>query len=158
MTRDEFVVAQHDGMRDALSNLIDQCSRRFLKAAHLVNLRGPIIEGIDKAKYGGNIDLTPLLPAWEVICERYRQERLEFQGQLFQDHASYVLERWSQFLYWELLPALLEDDEFVRNVLRVSMLLPCHSTEGAAAAICHQLSELHLPYGTPAWDSPEKEG
>ncbi|HEV3276301.1 MAG TPA: hypothetical protein VG860_05750 [Terriglobia bacterium] len=157
MTPEEFAVVQRDDMRYALSNLIHDCLRRFLKAAQLVSLRGPVIDAIDKARFESRIDLTPLLPAWGLICQRYRQERFDAQGKLFEDQSRHALERWSHYLHWELFPSLVREDEFVRNVLRVSLLLPCRSTMDAASALCHQIAEMNLPYGTPMWDEADIE-
>jgi hypothetical protein len=157
MTREEFAVIQRDGMSNALTGLIRDCLRRFLKAARLVSLKGPVVEGLENASRSGSIDLTPLLPAWHLICKRYREERFDAQAKLFQDQSTEALEGWGQFIQWELFPSLLREDEFVRNVLRVSLLLPCDSTAEAASAILHHVREMNLPYGEPAWDSTEAD-
>lgn len=156
MTKDEFALAQEQGTRSDLSTLVTRCKRRFLKAAHLVNAKGQVIDRIERSLVGGLTDLTPLLPAWRLVCERYRDDRYDPQENLFQPHEAEVLERWGQFVYWSLLPSLLREDEFVRNVLRALELLPSRSPTQAADAVFHHIAEMNLPCGTGAWDYPEE--
>ncbi len=157
MTLREFALAQQEDGRRALSSLLMDCMRRFLAAASLVDLNGPIVQRIRDAKYSGNVDLAPLFPAWDLICERYRRERFDPQATLFKEHGADVLERWGQFLHWELFPSLLRENEFVRNILRASGLLPCHSKDGSISAICHHITEMSLPSDRPPWDNAEIE-
>ena len=157
MTVEEFSGLQHEDGRRALSSLLHDCIRRFLAAGSLVGLDGPVFKSLRDARYEGNVDLTLLFPAWEVICARYRQERFDQQASLFKDHRVESLERWGQFLHWELFPHLLRENEFVRNVLRAAGLLPCGSKDQAASALSHHLKEMSLPSGRPLWDPAEIE-
>jgi hypothetical protein len=157
MTLREFALAQQEDGRRALSSLLENCIRRYLLAASLVEVSGPIIERIRDAKYSGNIDLAPLFPAWNVICERYRGERFNPQATLFKEHGANELERWGQYLHWHLFPTLLRENEFVRNVLRVTGLLPCNSVNDSAFTLCHHVREMHLPNERPVTDHGEIE-
>jgi hypothetical protein len=157
MTLGEFELVQREDRREALFSLLENCIMKYLLAASLVGVGGPIIERIRNAKCKGKVDLAPLLPAWELISERYRRERFDPQPGLFKEHGADVLERWAKFLHWELFPSLLSENEFVRNVLRASGLLPCHSKDGSITAICHHLTEMSLPFVPPPWDSAEME-
>lgn len=152
MTRDEFIEFQHDETRRALSDLVNDCKRRFLEAAKLVGIRSPVIKGIEDALHNGHVDMAPLLPAWEVICKRYRDERFDPQTSLFKDHHAESIELWGRFLYQELFPDLVQENEFVRNVLRAVQLLPCQSPPEAASALSHYLKEMSLPFRQPPWD------
>ena len=149
LTNKEFSDLQSEDRRRALSSLLDNCIRRFRLAGNLVGIDGPVFKKICDAGYTGNIDLSPLYGAWEVICTRYRQERFDQQSSLFKDHKAESLELWGQFLHWELFPHLLQENEFVRNVLRAVGLLPCGSKHEAASALSHHLSEMSLPFGRP---------
>ena len=149
MNREEFELAQQEWARPALSSLLSNCYERFLRAADLVNLRGEVPERIRRARIEGGTNLRPLFPAWNLICERYRNERYVPQLGLFREHKDEVLEDWGQFVYWELFPALVRENEFVRNVLRAIELLPCHSPDKAAAALVLYISEMELPNRRP---------
>lgn len=152
MNCEEFALAQQEWTRPALSSLLSRCYGRYLTAADLVNLGGEVPERIRRAKVNGGTSLQPLVPAWDRICERYRNERYDPQVGLFRGHENEVLERWGQFVYGELFPALVREHEFVRNVLRAVELLPCHSPGKAAAALVHCISEMYLPNGIPISD------
>lgn len=157
VTPEQFAILQQEWVRPALSHLVQRCQQRFLRAADLVHLRGPVIERIRRATAGAGLDLTPLLPVWQLICERFRHERFDPQMPLFGHHNEEIVERWSQFLYGELFPILLREDECVRNVLRALELLPNQAPATAVAALCRHISEMNLSYGTPVWDSEEMD-
>jgi hypothetical protein len=154
---DAFTLMQQDDGRRGMSCLLQDCVRRFLAAAALVGLDGPTIKRIQDARYEGNLDLTPLCPIWNLICERYRNERFDPQESLFKEHSQDVLERWGQFLHWELFPLFLRENEFVRNVLRAVGLLPCRSREQVVSTMCQYVSDMSLPYHRPPWDSADIE-
>jgi hypothetical protein len=157
MTLEAFTARQHDDGHRALSCLLQDCTRRFLAAAALVGVEGPTIKRIQDARYEGNVDLTPLYPIWDLICERYRRERFDAQESLFREHSQDVLVRWGQFLHWELFPLFLRENEFVRNVLRAVGLLPCRSREQVVSAMYQYVSDMGLPYQRPPWDSSDIE-
>ncbi|HLJ48970.1 MAG TPA: hypothetical protein VKU01_23300 [Bryobacteraceae bacterium] len=157
MTLEAFTKMQRDDGRRGLSSLLQDCVRRFLAAASLVGAEGPAIKRIQDARYEGNVDLTPLFPIWDLICERYRKERFDAQASLFKEHSQDVLERWGQFLHWELSPLFLRENEFVRNVLRAVDLLPCRSREQVVSAMYQYISDMSLPYQRPPWDSADIE-
>jgi len=156
MTNEEFAATQQLQTRSALSDLLTRSEMRFLNAANLINLRGPVIERLRRAMSDRQTDLTPLLPVWRLICERYRDDLYDPQASLFEDHRHEILERWRKFVHWELFPALLREDEFVRNVLRAVELLPSHSPAKAIDALLHHIAEIDLPCGVPPWDYPEE--
>jgi hypothetical protein len=152
MKKEEFFDFQYEYGHSALSGLLRDCIRRFLAAARLVELDGPVFKTMREAEHKGHVDIAPLYPAWEAICKRYLRERFDEQAGLFQDHRAESIERWGQFIYWELFPVVLLDDEFVRNVLRAAGLLPCTSKYRAAAALSNHLQEMNLPFSRPIWE------
>ena len=157
MTVEEFTSLQYDQGGSALPALLRQCMRRFRLAGNLVGIAGPIFKKLRDAEHEGHVDLTPLYPAWRVTCDRYRRERFNLQPSLFKEHGDEARELWGQFLYWELFPHLLREDEFVRNVLRATGLLPCRTQQQAASALSHHLEEMSLPFGRPIWDPADIE-
>ena len=157
MTIEEFEEVQDDERRAVLSRLLHDCVRRFRQAGDLVGIGGPVFDTIRKAHYEGGQDLFLLFPMWKELCNRYRAERFDAQAGLFKEHDSESLDKWGQFLYWHLFPELTRDDEFVRNVLRVTGLLPCRSKAQSADALTSRMREMALPFHKPAWESWEIE-
>lgn len=154
MTLREFAAAQIEDRNHALPSLVVECVRKFRLACDLVGIDGPLLKKLNIALYDDSFALEPLQPAWEVICTRYRQEKFDLNPNFFTDHREDSLNRWRQFRYWELFPALVSDNECVRNVLRATGLLPTRSVDNASpiaagSALAHYLEEMSLPFGSP---------
>lgn len=156
MTHDELAAFQAETAKTDLFALYSLCRRRFLRAVDLLELPrdrlGPI------ASMGGSVpvDLAPLLAPWSLLCRRYREERHEPQIDLFASSASAPAEAWSRFVHHRLFPALVREDELVRNVLRAVRSIPCRSPSNAAEALRMRLTELTLPDTCPVW-APEED-
>ncbi len=151
MTPEDFVRAQQEWAVPVLSSLIEKCLRRYLGAARLLELRGDLVEKLQKAASDGGADLSPLNSLWITICDRFGEEIYDPQLELFRDHDTVMLDKWGVFLYQKLIPALCRDDECVRNVLRAVELLPSRSRHGAARALAHFVEEMVLPDQLPSW-------
>ncbi|MCP5148715.1 MAG: hypothetical protein H6991_07790 [Pseudomonadales bacterium] len=149
MTSEEFLNHQHQTFRYAMSSLLSDCNRRFLRAADLLEVRGKGIEALEQSMMKGGTDLAPLLPAWEVLCTRYREELLSLQQDIFVEGDEQFIKPWTEFLYWHLFPVLRRNNKFVRNILRAVGLLPCHSTADAEQALVAELTEMTLPTCRP---------
>jgi hypothetical protein len=139
-----------------LHNLAMTCQRRFLLAADLVEISGPAIKGLREFGFQ-SVELRPLIPAWQCLCLRYQTELDDPQMSLFQEHdrLSQLREAWGQFVYWKLIPKLVQDDSLVRNVLRSLGGLPCQSPEQAANAVYQHFLEMTLPDTRPPWAAEE---
>ena len=157
MTYEQFATVQRSEAGGALTSLIHSCARRFLAGAHLVGVEGPVIKQVRVSLYEGVLDLGPLHPFWEIVCRRYRNERFDPQPGLFKDHGVDTLERWGQFVYWELFPYLLRENEFVRNVLRSVGLLPCRDKQPVVSAMCQYISDTTLPNERSPWEITDFE-
>jgi hypothetical protein len=151
MTRDEFQNHQRQTFRHAVSSLLGDCIRRVLLAAKLLEVGGPVIDQLERSSTDGGTDLSPLLPVWDVVCARYREERLSLQQDLFSAGDEQFTKPWSEFIYWHLFPVLRRDDSFVRNMLRAVGLLPSHSNTDPVQALVAELTEMTLPTGRPAY-------
>ena len=81
MTAEEFEDIQCGDGRQALSSLLDHCIRRFRRAGNLVGIAGSVFQKICAGAYAADVDIKPLHNPWEVICERYRKERFDEQGE-----------------------------------------------------------------------------
>ncbi len=152
MTREEFARAQREWTIPALSSLVRRCIDRYLGAVRLLQIRGEPAGVLEHARREGGLDLGPLLPFWNAVCDRYRSERYDAQGELFGDEVKARLDAWSRFVYHELFPALCREDEIVRNVLRAVALLPSRARRGAAEALVRYAEDMALPEGLPIWD------
>lgn len=155
MTKSDLVRYQRERTAQELYNLAMQCRRRFLRSAELVGMRSNAIERLRQLGYEA-VNLEPLFPAWRVICDRYISEYYDPQMDLFTEPDTQVQMAWSSFIYHKLFPALVREDELVRNVLRALDGLPCQSPKEAADSVRHYVSEMSLPFTPPPW-APEEE-
>ncbi|QLQ05381.1 MAG: hypothetical protein HZY76_04250 [Anaerolineae bacterium] len=156
MTRDELAQLQKEQSVQASFSLTMSCRRRFLLAADLIELRSPAVQRLHAFGQSERVDLTPLLPAWRCICERYLSSRYDSQISLFEDHRTQLATTWEQFVYHKLFPTLIRDNELVRNILRALGGLPCQSREQAASFVHQYVLEMTLPDHAPLW-MPEEE-
>jgi len=144
-------MAQQEWAVPALSSLVEKSLRRYLGAARLLELRGELVEKLQKAAFDGGCDLSPLDSLWHTVRDRFGEELYDPQLELYRDHDTVMLEKWGVFLYQKLIPALCRDDECVRNVLRAVELLPSKSRHAAARALVHFVQEMVLPDQLPSW-------
>lgn len=150
---DEFRDAQRHGETQNLSELLGACRRKFLNAARLMELDGPAIERV--VAHGREaVSLWPLINMYSVACDRYCDAFFSPQVEIFPNPGESQDVTWSKYFHHVLLPHLLEDDAFVRNVLRATMAIPCESPQDAGEALVQQLTEMELPSSRPSW-SPE---
>jgi hypothetical protein len=145
MNREQFVRHQRETFRYAMSSLLQSCEIRYLDAARLLEVDGVVIDGIGEARARGQTDLSPLIPAWTVICSRYLSEVFSLQVDLFDPEDEKFIRPWSEFLYQRLFPVLVTHDGFVRDLLRVVDLLPCRSKADASASLVTELTEMTFP-------------
>ncbi len=140
-----------EGRLAYLSSMFQGSVRRFIEAAYLLEIDSPAVSAWRRILYE-RVDLAPLLPAFSIIKDRFLKEVHSAQMELF-DKSYYdtCLRRWTKFAYHDLLPLLMRNDEFVRNVMRVMGLLPCYSPEEAEKSLRQYLHEMTLPNRTPMW-------
>ncbi len=144
-----MVLVQHKQTHEVLSYLIMECRRKFLRGAELVEVRSVVIERLTHFGYKDLEDLDQLNPAWDCLCNRFMKERFDPQMLLFEDHDKAMKKSWGEFIYWEICPKLLEDDEVVRNILRASGGLPCKSKQNAGLFLYSYISEMTFPNSRP---------
>ena len=131
------------------------CRRKFINAANLLEIRGPVINKLRDFGFD-RINLWPLMGMFKVVCERYIEEFYTGQEELFERHLGGQDMKWSRYWHHVLVPNLLQDDDFVRNVLRAMMAIPCKSPKQAGDALIQIILEMTLPETKPPW-SPEDE-
>lgn len=156
MTREELAVHQEHRAKAELFALYSVCRRRFLRAADLLGVTRDRLGPITTMGGSNPVDLAPLLAPWTILCRRYRDEAYEPQIDLFVQSATQPAELWGRFIHHYLFPALVRDDEVVRNVLRAVGAVPCPSPAEASHALCLYMNELALPGAPPLW-APEEE-
>jgi hypothetical protein len=152
---DDFRAAQRHGASQALTSLLNACRRKFLNAARLLELGGTVIQQVE-AHGRESVNLWPLMNMYSVACERYCEEFFTPQIEIFSSPVDAQDVKWSRYFHHVLVPHLLQDDAFVRNVLRATMSLPSKNAHGAGEALVQHLIEMSLPSTCPLW-APENE-
>lgn len=155
MTMKGLEQLQDDHAVQAMNSLVMACRTRFIRSAELVEIRGPAIDQLQRLGFQGAIDLNPLMHAWRCLCKRYRSEKYDPQQHLFCNNETELEEMWGKFVYHELVPQLLREDELIRNVLRAVGGLPCTSPDKAADAVYQHFLEMTFPTMPPPW-APEE--
>ena len=145
MNIEQLERVQQEWAQPALSGLVRDCERRYLRAARLLQVRSDEISRLQRASSEGGSELSSLLPFWSALCARYRKVEFDAQASLFQEHDAEVRDHWGRFVYREMWPALCREDECVRNVLRAIGLLHSRSRAAAAAALVRFVEDMALP-------------
>ncbi len=147
---EELIEIQHKNAAVNLHELFMSCWRRFRDAARLVELSGPGIKRLEDFGYSP-VDLSPLMPMYKVLCDRYA--RLFFTGQepLFATLADTPDVQWTRYYHFALVPRLVENDELVRNVLRVMTVISCKDIDQVTKTLVNQVMEMTLPTEVPTW-------
>ena len=147
---------QFDLAEAAIHPLVLDCRRSFLLAARLVGARSDAITKLSALGIVQSFDLSALQPVWRSVCQRYMAEQFNAQLTLLELHEPGVQRNWNELVYGEVIPAMVGEDEVVRNVLRSIGALPSESPKDAVTAIRHFVKEMDMPSSPPIW-SPEKD-
>lgn len=148
MNYGELKRLQHRQMSSTLCTLIHLCQQRFIRAADLVGVRSEAIEGLRHA-YKSGVDVQPLIPTWNRLCQRYNVEVYDRQLHLFEDRTSQVEHEWNAFAFEWVCSHLPGNNDVCRNVLRAVKWLPARDHKAAADAVQQYVSECQLPGRTP---------
>lgn len=145
MNAEDLRVAQQEAAVSLLGSLMRACQRRYLASARLLEVPLPAIDRLIDFGFKSRVSLWPLMPAYEVVCTRYRARFYSPHMPLLPEPDRAPDQAWLSWYYHMLLPELVRDDSVVRNVLRCLGGLPCASPEDAAAAIKQHFAEMMLP-------------
>ena len=140
---------QHAHAGSYLSTIYKACASRYLDAARLLEVDGPIIAELRKSTWEA-IDFAPLLDVYLSICQRYNNELYSPQMEILEDADSGVFERWSGYFHHAFVPLFVADDRAVRDILRVMKKLPCDYPRQALAALISEVDNMALPTLLPA--------
>lgn len=157
MHTNEFLDAQRAMARNALFDLFMSCRRRFLDSAFLLEIQGPTIDKLVDSCVSTEINLLPLMNAYETLASRYTSEYFSPQSVLFHNLEDPEDLKWSKYFYHVLVPTLVQNNIVVRNILRALLVLPSQSAKAASEALEHEFSEMTLPKVAPLW-APEYAG
>ena len=155
MTTNRIEQLQEDHAAQAINCLVMTCRARFIRSAELVGIRGPAIDHLRRLGFQEAINVEPLMDAWRYLCRRYRDERYDPQQNLFCNRETELEELWGKFVYHELIPQMLREDELVRNILRAVRGLPCKDPDKAVEAVYQYFLEMTLPTMSPPWAHEE---
>ena len=148
---DELRATQRERAASMLRTLIMACQRKFLKAAHLLEIRSPTLDALASFGVRALVDHEPLLAPMAVLAERYVEHFFSPQGDLALEPGQRQDEKWDRYFHHVLLPHLLADDGAVRDVLRAVRALPSREAGQAASALHHLFTEMTLPETQPLW-------
>ena len=114
-------------------SLVDRCARRYRSAAALVSLDLSLYPKLHDYT-AHRIDLYPLYDMWPLICSKYNRNVYDPQRELFIGNPA-PENLFANYIHWRLWPALTEENEFVRNTLRVVELLPFSDKKASLQAL-----------------------
>ena len=152
---DTFREVQQLGINPKLSSLVNQSRRKFLNAANLLQVHSPVITQM-AAKTEG-IQLWPLSPFYQGLCERYIESFFTPQLDLIDPIKEGADQKWEQYFSWVLAPYLLKQNDLVRNILKAVGLLPCNNPTRASESLAFYADEMTLPGVESAWHAPDPE-
>ena len=145
---DEFRLRQQQTAARDISSLVMSCRRKYLLAAHLLELQSPELAALTAFGVDSGIEAGPLMQPFAVLAEMYVERFFTSQIDLLPETTQSQDEKWGSYLFGVLIPTLLNDDEAVRNILRAVGALPSEQgRHSAAAALCERFSEMSLPVG-----------
>lgn len=127
-----------------LAALYQVCARRYVDAANLLEIGGPVIEGVRQSLYE-TTDLKPLLPLFRRVCERYNDEVYSPQTELWGSEQNDAFMLWSRYFHHHFVPAFVSENRTVRDVLRAMRKLPCDDPLLAGEALVAEVANMTLP-------------
>ena len=152
MSLEETEQYQYDNRVSYLASLFGAAARHFLNAASLLEINSPVIKRLKEMEQA-SVDMSPLFPLYDVIVRRYNAEVFSPQVDWIAPEETRPDVRWSRYYYYKLIPRPLEDNEFVRNVLRATEALACKSYKKARVSLLTYCEEFVLPDTRPLWGS-----
>lgn len=156
MTPESLLLIIREGSTESLGSLVNACRRRFLAAADLLEWRSPPLDQLRELGISSPINVWPLVPAYDLIGQRYIEALYQPQRNLFPRGGGEPDEEWWRYFHHVLVPWLLREDAVVRDILRAVGGLPAQGSLPAADAVRHFVAEWTLPSTQPPW-APEDE-
>lgn len=150
MDVNSFRKYQREHATHNLSQLLIQCRDKFLDAARLLEIENPAIEHCKNVGYGA-VELWPFLNMYDEWCERYELALFSPQTNLFLDNEEREDVKWQRYYFHELLPQLLRDHHFVKNVLRAMKALPGADPALLSRTLHEFAAECYMPRVQPKW-------
>jgi len=145
MSPDTFEEYQRNRLPADISLLIRACRRRYRDAASLLEVRPPGIERMERLDWDEGLQPWLAYRAVQVFQSRYAQSLFSSQLDLWPSPSSGADARWSAYLSNQLIPALLQRDDFVRGLLRCVGLLPAASQLDWQGALETYAREFPMP-------------
>jgi hypothetical protein len=124
MHRRDFEAFQREYAHDFLTFLAGECRQAYLQAAHLIEHDSESVRAVRERWHDGTVNLWGLMETYAALASRYADDHFSCQEDLIPSPAETADMKWTRYLHHRLVPALLQDAIFVRNVLRAACLLP----------------------------------
>lgn len=156
MTQEDLAARQMQGAAQALSVLVRHCRDVYVRAAAMLEVQSEELACLRNLGVVESINLTPLVPAYQRLCARYRTTLYDAQIALFPSDQKTPEEIWWAWFYHELTPQLLGSAHFVRTVLRSMGLLCCPDSSIARIELEAFLDNIPMQksYYHPTWPAP----
>jgi hypothetical protein len=156
MSDDLLAAHQLDNAGQALGALVRHCRDVYVRAASVLDLQTEELAKMREMGIVERINVTPLVPAYEKLCDRYRVTLYDPQIALFPKERETPEAIWWAWYYHELTPQLLGNAHFVRTVLRSMELLYCTDISLARIELAAFLENIpiQISYCHPTWPAP----
>lgn len=141
---------QRDHAAHNLSQLFIKCRDKFLDAARLLEIENPTIDHLKKAG-DSPIEIWPFLNMYDEWCLRYELEFFSPQMPLFPEYAERQDVKWQNYYFHELLPNLLRDHHFVKDILRAMKALPGGNPGQLSRALYEYAINCAMPHVHRRW-------
>lgn len=156
MIREDLAIQQMQGAGHALGALVRHCRDVYVRAAAMLEVQSEELANMRNLGVVESIIVTPLLPAYQRLCTRYRGTLYDAQIALFPSDQKTPEQIWWAWFYHQLIPQLLSSAHFIRSVLRSMGLLNCPDPSIARIEVEAFLDNLSLQhsYFHPTWPAP----
>ena len=144
---DDLRETQKKNFAQDFSHLVVMCGRRFVSSAVWLDVEKSEIDKVAAIGTTERVELGALHWAateiWERIVRIYDQPQ---QGDLFNGWPDAPETLWNRYFYRDLVPALVLDDEVVRNLLNAVGALTVKARVDACEAVRQRFAKVLLPH------------
>ena len=156
MSQEDLATRQMQGAGQALGALVRYCRDVYVRAALILEVQSEELAHFRNLGFAESINVTPLVPTYQKLCNRYRATLYDAQIFLFPSDQKTPEQIWWAWFYHELTPQLLGSAHFVRILLRSMGLLHCSDPSIAITEVEAFFDNLSLQksYFHPTWPAP----
>ncbi len=136
---------QAQTMPAILLSLVQECRRRFVSAAQLLDLQEERFAYLHRPGGDEVVEIAFLQGLYEVLMGRYIREVHDAQIAIHEPAEDLEVRRWTQYAYWALIPRIAGEDSMARNVMRAIGAHPCPDRRSAHNALVDAAVNMTMP-------------